>query len=354
VVADGISREELQLATRNHGMPLEALRYDVTPIGLHYLLTHFDIPVLDGATWSLEIAGKVARPRRMTLDELRAMPSHTETVTMECAGNGRAMLEPRPASQPWLVEAVGTARWTGVPLADLLATVVVDADAVDVVLTGADRGIDGGVDQQYQRSISVAEATQGDALLAYALDGAPLPPQHGYPVRVVVPGWYGMSNVKWLTAITVTDTSFAGYQQVAAYRVRHDEEDAGISIDRMAPRSLMVPPGIPDFFTRVRTVSPGPCTITGRAWSGHGQITAVEVSDDGGASWLPATVDPPALGSAAWQAWSFAWDARAGEHELACRATDATGTVQPLDPGWNVGGYTNNAVQRVVVTVPGS
>ena len=194
----GISLEELQLATRNHGMPLEALRWPVTPLGLHYLLVHYDIPLVDPDAWRLELGGRVERPLSLTLDELRARPAVELTVTMECAGNGRAKLDPRPFSQPWLVEAVGTARWLGVPLAALLDEAGPLDDAVDVAFTGLDGGVEGGVEQRYARALPLAEALASDAVLAYEMNGVPLPPQHGFPLRLVVPGWYGMTNVKWL------------------------------------------------------------------------------------------------------------------------------------------------------------
>ena len=141
----GISMEELALAARNHGMPLEALRYDVTPVGLHYLLIHFDIPAADERTWRLEVGGRVARPVSLTMEELRRRPVVTAPVTLECAGNGRARLDPRPVSQPWLEEAVGTAEWTGTPLAPLLEEAGVGPDAVEVAFAGADRGVQGGL-----------------------------------------------------------------------------------------------------------------------------------------------------------------------------------------------------------------
>jgi DMSO/TMAO reductase YedYZ molybdopterin-dependent catalytic subunit len=182
------------------------------------------------------------------------------------------------------------------------------------------------------------------------MNGQPLPPQHGFPLRLVVPGWYGMTNVKWLTAITVVDGPFAGYQQAQAYRFRRDEDDEGTPITRMAPRALMIPPGIPDFFTRARRVASGPCTLEGRAWSGHGAIAAVDVSTDGGVTWAPARLEEQGSASA-WCGWTFDWEATPGEHVLSCRARDDTGNEQPLEPEWNVGGYVNNAVQRVSTVV---
>jgi DMSO/TMAO reductase YedYZ molybdopterin-dependent catalytic subunit len=341
--------EELQLAARNHGMPLEALRYPITPVGLHYLLIHFDIPAVDTAAWTLEIGGLVERPVRFTLDELKARESEELVVTMECAGNGRLGLEPRVVSQPWLLEAVGTARWRGAPLRPLLEEAGLAERAVEVLFTGADRGVDGGIDQQYQRSLSIADGLESGAILAYEMNGAPLAPQHGFPLRLLVPGWYGMTSVKWLTRIDVLDEPFTGYQQAGSYRIRQHEDEEGDPVRLMLPRSLMVPPGRPDFFTRERIVD-APCVLEGRAWSGQGEIVSVEVSDDGGESWEPAELDEP-LDRWAWRGWSRPWEPKPGSYELCCRARDSAGNEQPAAPTWNLGGYVNNAVQRVPVTV---
>jgi DMSO/TMAO reductase YedYZ molybdopterin-dependent catalytic subunit len=347
---EGVSLEELQLATRNHGMPLEALRFPVTPVGLHYLLIHHDVPVVDAATWRLRVGGRVRRALELSLADLRGLPRVECVATMECAGNGRALLEPHVVSQPWLAEAVGTGRWAGTPLRAVLDEAGLEEDAIEVVFTGLDRGIEGGDEQSFQRSLPLGEALAPDTLLAYELDGRPLPPQHGFPLRLLVPGWYGMTNVKWLAGIDVVSERFAGYQQARGYRIRLDEDDAGDPLERMRPRALMVPPGIPEFNTRHRTVPAGLVRLEGRAWSGCGPIIRVEVSLDGGATWEDAAVEP-GQGRWAWAGWSFAWEAVTGEHELCCRATDAAGGSQPLLPEWNVGGYANNAVQRVAVTV---
>ena len=267
-----INLQELQLAARNHGMPLEALRWDVTPVGLHYLLTHFDIPDVDAASWRLEVGGLVERPLSLSLDELRARPAVEVAVTMECAGNGRAHIEPHVFSQPWLLEAVGTARWRGVSVASVLEDAGIRDGAIEALFTGLDRGIDGGVEQVYERSLPLDELLRGDALLAYEVNGQPLPPQHGYPLRLVVPGWYGMTSVKWLSRITVREEPFDGYQMRHAYRVRYDEDEPGLPITTMAPRSLMVPPGIPEFRSRERLVQAGACELVGRAWSGGAEV----------------------------------------------------------------------------------
>jgi DMSO/TMAO reductase YedYZ molybdopterin-dependent catalytic subunit len=331
-------------------MPLEALRYDVTPAGLHYLLVHFDVPEIDGEAWRLEIGGAVGRPMSLALRDLRAMASESRAVTLECAGNGRALTEPRAISQPWGLEAVGTAVWTGVPLRDVLVQAVPVAGAVEVVFTGFDRGIDGGIEQDYARSLSLADAMREEVMLTWNMNGAPLPPQHGYPLRLVVPGWYGMASVKWLRSITVVDTPFLGDQMIRAYRFRSEEDEPGTPVTHINPRSLMEPPGIPDFLTRERFLAPGPVTLRGRAWSGWGPIERVEVSTDGGDSWAEARL-LAAQGPAAWRRWEFDWDAVTGIYEVCCRATDDAGNTQPLQVPWNLGGYGNNAVQRVRVTV---
>ncbi|WP_328500041.1 sulfite oxidase [Streptomyces sp. NBC_00457] len=349
---EGIGQDELALAARNHGLPLEALRYDITPPGLHYVLTHYDIPyVPQDEPWTLTIGGLVDRPLRLDLADLRSFPQVTTRVTLECAGNGRALLTPRPVSQPWLVEAVGTADWTGVPLRLLLAEAGLASDAVDVVFTGADHGVERGVEQDYRRALPVDVATGADpeVLVAYAMNGAPLPPQHGSPLRLVVPGWYGMAHVKWLREITAIDTPFTGFQQAVAYRLRQHPGDEGDPVTRIAPRALLVPPGFPDFMSRTRIVRPGPVTIEGRAWSGQAPVTRAEVSTDAGHTWHPADLTPDDGHRWAWRRWHFTWTATPGEHVLSARATDTEGHTQPLEAPWNRGGFANNLVQRVPV-----
>jgi DMSO/TMAO reductase YedYZ molybdopterin-dependent catalytic subunit len=344
----GISLEELQLAARNHGMPLEALRYPVTPIGLHYLLIHYDVPDVDEGSWRLTVRGE--RELSLGLAELKERPRAELTATMECAGNGRARLDPRPVSQPWLLEAVGTAHWAGTSLGPLLEEAGLGEGAVEVLFTGLDRGIEGGIEQRFQRSLPVAEALRDDVLLAYEMNGGPLPPQHGHPLRLLVPGWYGMTNVKWLAEIAVVQEPFDGYQQSWSYRLRQAEDEEGMPVGPMLPRSLLVPPGIPEFLTRERTLEAGEHMLEGRAWSGLAPIEAVDVSTDGGGSWADAELDP-AGERWAWRGWRFRWHAEPGRHVLCSRARDEEGNEQPLAPPWNLGGYANNAVQTVTVNV---
>lgn len=369
VVGDGsgietdkeLHTEELQLALRNKAMPLEALRYDVTPAGMHYILVHYDIPAVDAASWRLDVHGQVRKCVSLSLLELQALPHRTLRVTLECAGDGRALLEPRPISQPWLTGAVGTAEWTGTPLRLVLEKAGIEnsGGAREVVFTGLDRGMEGGVEQDYQRSLPLEAAMSPDVLLAWAMNGSPLEPQHGYPLRLMVPGWYGMAHVKWLRSIEVIDYKFEGYQQAIAYRYSRSRNEPGEPVTLMRVRSLMIPPGIPDFLTRSRIVQRGAVKLQGRAWSGMGEITAVEVSVDGGATWDQAHLDEPAasdtsagIHSCTWRLWSYVWEATVtGSYELLCRAQDSAGNRQPVEQFWTARGMGNNMAHRVVVSV---
>jgi DMSO/TMAO reductase YedYZ molybdopterin-dependent catalytic subunit len=346
---DGIGLDELAQATRNHGMPLEALRSDITPAGMHYVLIHYDVPFVEEASHELTLEG-FDRPQNLSLGDLRSRPAVTAPVTFECAGNGRALFDVRPFSQPWLLEAVGTARWTGTPLAGVLRDAGVPADTVELLFTGVDRGVEGGQEQRYERALPLDEAMREEVLLVYAMNDQPLPPQHGGPLRLLVPGWYGMTNVKWLSRITALSALYDGYQNAVAYRLRSTPDEDGEPVSRIRVRSLMVPPGIPTFPERDRVVAAVPTSLEGRAWSGSAPIERVEVSIDGGRNWSEAELEP-APSPYAWHRWTYDWTAPHGTHELACRATDAAGATQPLEPEPNTGGYANNAVHRVRVTV---
>lgn len=346
---DGITQYELQLAGRNSSMPLEALRYDVTPTGMHYLLIHFDVPYAEEATWRLQIGGEVSSPVTLSLADIKAMPKVTIPVTMECAGNGRALYMPRAVSQPWLLGGIGTAEWTGTPLKAVLERAGLKSSAHDVVFTGSDRGVQGGIEQDYQRGLSVAEAMRDEVMLVYEMNGQPLQPQHGFPLRLIVPGWYGMTSVKWLNCIEVIDHKFSGFQH-EAYRYMQEPGGEGAPVELIRVRALMIPPGIPDFLTRTRVVDAGQVTLEGRAWAGRRKVSRVEFSGDGGKTWVDAKF-PAQSSPYAWTRWTSTWHATPGKHTLCVRATDDAGETQPLDQQWNLRGLGNNMSQRVDLIV---
>jgi DMSO/TMAO reductase YedYZ molybdopterin-dependent catalytic subunit len=346
---DHFSPAEVGLANRNSGILLETLTEDITPTGAHYLLNHFDVPLIDKAQHTLRFHGVFQTPFELSMEDIHALPQVSIPVTMECAGNGRAGLSPRAMSMPWRYEAVGTSVWSGTPLLPLIEKAAPANDVVDISFTGADFGYDKGEGHYFGRSLTPAQLRELDVLLVHSMNGQPLLPQHGAPLRIIVPGWYGMASVKWLGAIEALTQPFDGFQQVRTYQFRQSVEDPGIPIQGMRVKSLMVPPGIPDWSTRIRRVTAGPNTLSGRAWSGLGQaIDRVDVEIEG--QWHCAQLHKPD-GKYAWTRWTLAWDAQPGEYHLRCRATDAQGNTQPLDAPWDIAGFANNAAHSVHVFV---
>ncbi|MFC3616141.1 molybdopterin-dependent oxidoreductase [Lutimaribacter marinistellae] len=346
---DGLySEHEVRLANRNAGAILELLRHDVTPTGAHYLLTHFDVPMLDPARHKVSFGEGFERSFDLGLEELRQLPQVTVPVTLECAGNGRAGVSPRNHSMPWTEGGVGTSEWTGTPLAPLIDRARPADGTVDIVFTGADEGFDSGTRHFYGRSLSRDRIAELGVLLVHEMNGAPLLPQHGAPMRLIVPGWYGMASVKWISTIEAIPTAYQGLQQAKNYRYRNHPDDPGEPVEEIRVKSLMVPPGIPDWTTRSRYVEHGRYEIVGRAWAGRRPVAKVEFGI--GEEWIEAMLSPATVPSA-WAKWSVTWDAKPGEHILRCRATDTDGNTQPVDPRWDAAGFGNNAVQQVRVFV---
>lgn len=345
------SRDEVGLANRNHGNLLETLSETVTPIGLHYLLNHFDVPILSRDRHVLRFGEGFDAPFDLTVDQIEALPQETHAVTLECAGNGRAQSLPRSYSMPWGYEAVGTYEWTGTPLAPLIERARPVAGTVEIVFRGADFGYDRGHAHDFARSLTLDQIANLDVLLVTRQNGQPLLPQHGAPLRIVVPGWYGMASVKWLVGIEAWDRPFDGFQQVETYRFKQHADDPGAPITEMRVKSLMVPPGVPDWITRQRCVDAGAVVVQGRAWSGGGRrIVKVELGD--GTDWKDAALRAPS-GRYSWTGWQAEWRATPGHHVLRCRATDEDGRVQPVDPVWDYSGFANNACHAVRVFVKG-
>ncbi|MEM6464454.1 MAG: molybdopterin-dependent oxidoreductase [Pseudomonadota bacterium] len=347
---DGVfSETEVGLANRNHGLLLETLKLDITPTGTHYLLNHFDVPLLDAQSHSLTFSGAFDAPYELTIAQIRALPEITMPVTMECAGNGRAGVSPRSFSMPWRYEAVGTSEWTGTPLAPLIEKAQPQADVVEFSFTGADYGFDMGEPHFFGRSLTLQQLQDLDVMLVHGMNGAPLLPQHGAPLRLIVPGWYGMASVKWLTEIEALCEPYQGFQQMRTYRFKANKEDAGRPVQAMRVKSLMLPPGVPDWKTRRRYVKAGPVDLMGRAWCGAGR-TVVRVEVEVLGEWKDAVLQPNP-DKHAWSKWTFPWDAQPGEYVLRCRATDSGGETQPLEPPWDLSGFANNAAHCVYVFV---
>ena len=321
----------------------------ITPTPLFYARNHFSIPTLNADEWRLALDGEVARPGQLTYGELRGLPSRTLLATLECAGNGRAGLEPQAEGEPWGYGAASTAEWTGVALATVLERAGLQASATQVVIEGADEGhvAAAGRTVRYRRSLSPEQARHPDTLLVYAMNGELLRAEHGYPIRLLVAGWYGMASVKWVTRISATREPFRGFYQVDRYVMAHPErgEATTTPLETMRVRSIITAPGAG------ATLSPGVQRLQGLAWSGAAPIARVEVSVDGGRQWEPARLTSAAE-RYAWRRWEYQWQAASpGAVALRSRAFDEAGNGQPVEPEWNKLGYANNAIQVITVTV---
>jgi DMSO/TMAO reductase YedYZ molybdopterin-dependent catalytic subunit len=318
----------------------------VMPNARFYVRNHFQIPVLDPSTWRLSVDGLVDRPLTLGLRDLQRLRSSTLVCTLECAGNGRSLLSPPVEGEQWRLGAVSTAEWTGVPLVEILDRAGVSAGAREVVFRGADQGTVDGVPGtvRFERSLGLDDARGADALLAYAMNGEPLPIEHGHPVRLVVPGWYAVASVKWLTEIEVVDTAFEGWFQAGRYYYEW-ERDGGVvrePVSLQQVRALVTEPRADD------VVTAGELVVRGVAWSGAAPVARVDVSVGRG-PWQPARL----VGERrrhSWQWWELLTAVEgAGTTTVRARATDLAGRTQPERAAWNRLGYGGNAIQEVPV-----
>ena len=320
----------------------------VVPNARFYVRNHFATPTLDVATWRLEVSGLVERPQSLCLRDLQNLPSQTLVATLECAGNGRSMFSPRVAGEQWQLGAVSTAEWTGVPLVEVLDRAGPHAGATSVVLRGADIGnVEGSAEPiSFERGLSLDDARGSEALLAYAMNGEPLPLQHGYPLRVVVPGWYSVTSVKWLTDIEVSASPFEGFFQAQRYFYEWETDGTIVRepVRLQQVRSVITEP------TGVDDVAVGDVVIRGVAWSGAAPIASVDVSIGDG-PWQQARM----IGERhrySWQWWELLTHLdEPGETTARARATDLAGRTQPDQPRWNRLGYGGNAIQVLPIRV---
>ena len=337
----------------NAEAPPEALIGDTTPTEFHYVRSNFAVPDHDG---TLAIGGAVENPTTLTLDDLRAMPAVERAVTLECAGNGRLAMRPLPTGEPWGDYAVSTARWTGALLHQVLEQARPAAAGVDVRFEGADHGVyhlrpvladtDREENLTFVRALPLSHAADpaAEILIAYEMNGQPLTADHGAPFRIVVPHWYAVASVKWLKRIDITTEPYTGEFQTGHYIYQWaDRPHEAVTLMRV--RARITEPA------HASTISRGTHTVRGKAWSGTGPVTAVDISLTGEGDWHPAQLQPP-KGPYQWQDWSFIWNANdVGRHTLRARATDAAGNVQPDVPPWNRLGYGNNAIEVPYIDV---
>ncbi|MFN2509638.1 MAG: sulfite oxidase [Chthoniobacterales bacterium] len=335
-------------------MPFASLGDWITANESFYVRCHFPIPQLDASTWRLRVEGAVASPLELTSAELRQMPLRTITATLECAGNGRSFLQPKAKGVPWDLGAVGNAQWSGVLLRDVLQRAGAKSGALEVILEGADNGELKEAPRpageiHYARSLPWAKANT-DVLLAFEMNGDLLSPEHGYPLRAVVPGWFGMASVKWLHRIIVSNTPFHGYYQSIdySYWARRDGlPPTLLPLGEMQVKAQIARPRMHEVVqagTRYR--------VHGAAWCGDATLAKVEVSVDGGTRWTAATLVGESV-KHAWRFWEFPWDvpAKPGKVALVARATDSAGHTQPAERVADYGTYMVNHWLPVEVEV---
>jgi len=328
----------------NQETRLETLRGYLTPASHFFVRNHTATPVLDARTWRLRIEGNaVERPFELSFDELLRLPARSVTCFVECAGNGRGFFKDvmgKVASgTQWRQGAIGVAEWTGVPLGAVLEMARVRRDTPRDILNVLVEGLDS---VKVNRPMSLAKALEDDTLLAYAFNGEPVPPDHGFPVRAIVPGWVGINNIKWVGRIEVRDSVIDVPTTTKTYVLEGPDYPNKVVLQEQTIKSAVALPW-------AATLPAGRRRVHGFAWSPAGQISKVEYSLDGGA-WQPATLREPNI-ARAWTRWDFEWDARPGDHVILTRATDDRGNTQPPSVPWNAQGYGYNVPVRHPVKV---
>jgi DMSO/TMAO reductase YedYZ molybdopterin-dependent catalytic subunit len=318
----------------NLEFPFSTLDSFITPNDKFFIRSHFPAPTIDAKTWRLKVEGAVERPLELGYDDLLKLPTRSQTALLECAGNSRVFLVPKVKGLQWELGAAGNAEWTGVPLAALLEKAGLRSAAAEVVLEGADRGEikedpkSAGV-IHFARSLPLAKARAPEVLLAHRMNGAELPAAHGFPVRAVVPGWYGVASVKWLTRVIVIDRPFLGYFQSIDYTIweRHEGQPVLKPVTELQVKAAVARPAMRELVKADTTYR-----VHGAAWTGESEVTKVEVSADGGKTWAEAKLLDKPLRHA-WRRWEYAWrtPARPGAYRVTARATDARSQVQPLE-----------------------
>ncbi|UUZ92695.1 sulfite oxidase [Paenibacillus sp. P25] len=301
------------------------------------------------STWRLGVQGSVRNPRSFTYRELLSMPQVTLPVTLECSGNKRALFHPKARGEQWQTGGVSHAVWTGVALRDILSMCGLLDRAREVVFEGLDRGerTDRPGIFAYARSLPLEKALHPHTIIALHKNGKPLPYKHGFPARLIVPGWYGMASVKWLHRIVVTDHAFQGPFQTVDYVYYKDEADPSHRrpVTVMKVNSVIARPSDQEIVRR------GVHTVTGAAWSGEGPVVQAHVSVDAGRTWQEAEwLDPPF--PYAWRRWRLRWNAaRPGAYDIMVKALDASGRTHPKEAEWNLKGYGNNGIHHIRVYV---
>ena len=344
-----LHRHVIVAEPENSETPINDLQSWVTPNRLFFVRNHFDVPEINPESWTLRIGGCVERELELDLAQIQKLSTRSVFATMECAGNGRSFLDNPVHGVQWGAGAVGHAEWTGPPLRAVLDQAGITDPALEIVFAGADRGTESDHPQtmSFARSLPLDKALHLDTLLATTMNGEPLEPAHGFPVRLIVPGWYGVASVKWLTRIQVSDKPFHGYYQSTKYTTQRLTARGPVEevVGEMQPKSEILRPRDGE------TLGVGLNRILGAAWAGPERIAAVEVSTDGGRTWSQAELAGMSA-KYSWTLWEYSWRPdQPGPQRLVSRAVSESGRVQPLKHDPLCGGYLIHYSRPIKVVV---
>jgi DMSO/TMAO reductase YedYZ molybdopterin-dependent catalytic subunit len=333
--------------------PAEYLNTWITPVDAFFVRQHLPRPKINASEYRLEVGGLAAKKLSLTIEDLKKLPQHVVPATLECAGNGRNNFRPRVPGLQWSKGAIGNAEWRGPRVKDIIERAGISSNVKYVHFDGADVGV--ATTPDFIRSIPLRKAQHDSTILAMEMNGRPLPDLHGFPARLIVPGWDGASWVKWVTKMEAAAESHAGFYMATAYKYPGILTPPGVA---PKPETMQVIEGmaVKSFFARPAPGAKFPIgrvTLSGMGWGGENRIARVEVSTDGGAGWADATLGAEDY-AFAWRTWRYQWTpATPGHYIVCCRATDSAGRTQPIEPAWNPSGYLWNGIERIGVLVEG-
>lgn len=338
------------LIPENQETPIPFIKKDIVDNPLFYRRNHFSFPPISSSNYWIPINGAVKEPKLFSIQEILQFPAKTLKVVLECSGDKRDLFEPKVFGEQWGNGGISQGYWKGVSLKTLLEQTGLKSNATEVIVEGYDYGKQPGIDgvHSFARSLPLEKALHSDTIIAYEYNHQPIPFKHGYPLRLIVPGWYAMASVKWIKQITVIDSHFHGPFQAIdyVYYPHKDSDSDSFPVTNINVNSTIQHP------LKMQIINAGKHTIKGIAWTGKGIINRVEISTDNGQTWADAKIKNDHRSSYEWVSWSYEWTvSEKGEYTIISKATDSFNRTQPIEPFWNRKGYGYNAVDRIRVKV---
>jgi sulfite oxidase len=336
----------------NFESPVNAINSWITPNHLFFIRCHLPYPDLSLETWTLTLNGEVNTSKSISYNELIKMPHISKDVIIECSGNKRGLMEPPASGNQFEMGTIGNAKWTGVPLSFVLELADIKDNVKEIIFSGLDKGFRPDMPQElnFIRSLPNDKNLLNECILALYMNDVPLPFEHGFPLRLIVPGWHGMAHVKWLSHITASSSQFKGPFQTVDYVYINNEDDYSnaVPVTENKVNSIISWPG------KGEIIKPGQYIIKGIAWTGGNRtVQKVQVSTDNGTNWSDAQLTSPEHKPYTWTFWEFTWNiSQPGHYSVLARAVDSLGNMQPKHAAWNAKGYSNNSIHKIDVVVP--